>query len=307
MSRIQSTSIGGVVLRVSARDPSTRILPPAIPAYNSFITPHPGPVGDITIEVQTGPVASYLQDCGPPLFDSDSVWSISFCGDGYLLNHHPFEEGPHLWSIRSNPDFSTLTAQCDAALVTGTKNRPAVPTPIVYPLDQVILMHYLAKRRGLVVHCAGLGIGNRICIFPGRSGAGKSTVADLLRGHDDIGLLSDDRILLRGENDGIVAYGTPWPGDAGIAVNRSAPLAGIYFLNQAGKNRLVELRRSEALNRLLPVASIPWYDRGVLGDVLDFCGEVVTSVPVFELQFARDGRLGEFLTGECMIGKQVGG
>jgi hypothetical protein len=49
------------------------------------------------------------------------------------------------------------------------------------------------------------------------------------------------------------------------------------------------------LEQLLPVTSIPWYDREVLPDVLDFCGDLVSSVPAYELYFRPDPGVVDFL------------
>ena len=48
-----------------------------------------------------------------------------------------------------------------------------------------------------------------------------------------IRLLSDVRIVLRTDGDRIIAYGTPWQGDAHYASPASGELAAVFFLHQA--------------------------------------------------------------------------
>ena len=45
------------------------------------------------------------------------------------------------------------------------------------------------------------------------------------------------------------AFGTPWPGDAGIARNESVPLSGILFLCHGTSNRIEPLTLREAVEK----------------------------------------------------------
>ena len=98
-------------------------------------------------------------------------------------------------------------------------------------------------------------------------------------------MLSDDRIVAREIDGDFQAYGTPWPGEAGIALNECVPLSSIFFINHGPANRIKEISPQEALARLLPVTSIPWYDREVMEEILTFCEDLISSVPVYELDF----------------------
>jgi serine kinase of HPr protein (carbohydrate metabolism regulator) len=146
-------------------------------------------------------------------------------------------------------------------------------------------MYILARRHGALLHAAGIDINGKGYIFPGKSGAGKSTITRQFAALGDTGLLSDDRIVVRKIEGGFKAYGTPWPGEAGIALNKSVPLAGIFFINHGSANRIREITPKEALARLLPVTSIPWYDREVMDRILTFCEDLISSVPIYELDF----------------------
>jgi hypothetical protein len=83
-------------------------------------------------------------------------------------------------------------------------------------------------------------------------------------------------------------HGTPWPGDGGYARNESAPLAGIYFLTKDNKNGIREMTSHESLPRLLPVASLPWYDKEALDAPLKLCGDLIEQVPCYDFHFMPD-------------------
>jgi hypothetical protein len=187
----------------------------------------------------------------------------------------------------------------------------ALASPFCYPLDETVLMNHLSSRGGVIVHSAGLEMnvgGDEIgLVFPGASGAGKTTLSELLlEAGAGTGLLSDDRMILRTGSDGSVrAWGTPWPGDAGIARNRSVPLRSLLFLIQADADEIVPLTSGEALRRLMPVVSCPWYDRERFPGVLDTCGNVVTNVPSHELRFTRSGAVAKVLAQHAATLSQV--
>ncbi len=102
-------------------------------------------------------------------------------------------------------------------------------------------------------------------------------------------MLSDDRVVLRKIGNDFSMFGTPWPGEAGAALNKGVPLSGIFFISRERDNRVRDLTRKEALERLLPVTSIPWYDREAMGQILDFCDDLSSQVLSYELCFRLDG------------------
>jgi hypothetical protein len=294
--------IAGVSFSISGANEKTTVTPPSDPAYLHFIEQKPVKRPDIRVTVLPDSAATPDQAGKTRLFDSGRAWSMFRRGDGYLLTLNPFENEPPLWTIVADRDFSKLTANCHRSMVKEKNDRLSIPSPITYPLDQIILIHHLARKDGIIVHAAGLEYAGHASIFPGRSGAGKSSVSTILMAAGGVSLLSDDRIVIRKKDDRFVAYGTPWPGEAKIAANRKSVLGTVFFLTRAKSNRVKPLAPDEALKRLFPVTSIPWYDEKLLPEVLDFCGDLVKSASFFDLQFTLDKQLmdllADFLPGE---------
>lgn len=203
-------------------------------------------------------------------------------GSDRLLVLQPPAFAEPLWTARLNAGFTRVEIGC-RPLAVPVSVQPYYP--VRYPLDQLLLMHYLAGREGLIVHAAGVVIAGRGYIFPGRSGAGKSTLARQLAARADWLQLSDDRVIVRKLNGELRAYGTPWPGEAGVAVNRGVPLGGVLFLQQAPMDEIRAMNPPAALPLLLPTATVPWYDEELLGPVLSFCDHLVTGVPVARISF----------------------
>lgn len=239
----------------------------------------------VTLELDHFPDLGSL----PVIFDARN-WCLLRDGKTRYITRNAASSA---WIAAFDETFTDSTVFCNESMVTMTDDNVVVENPMHYPLDQIILSNILARNRGILLHCAGLEIHGKGCVFPGKSGAGKSTLSrQFLVGDTDgaVRLLSDDRVVVRDVADGRHAYGTPWPGDAGVSKNERAQLHGLFFITQGTDNRVVELSRNEALNRLLPIASIPWYDLDGLSQVLRYCETLVSDVPTFEFSFTPDQR-----------------
>ncbi len=267
----------------------------------------------------------------PVLFESGGIWHLQAEDQGYrltfidppdaavdgatsgiggLLDGRPVSAATP--ADGDPPAYDTIAlANADTTVVqvyTRQYERPyLVPpsplrNPMGYPLDQLLLMNHLATRGGAIVHSASAVVEGRGLVFPGVSGAGKSTLSRLFvaAGLGDA-LLSDDRTILRQgtstSEPAFWAMGSPWPGDARIARNAGAPLAALLFLVKAEVNRIVPVLPAEALRRLMPKVSCPWYHAELGNQVLDTCARVVESVPSFTLHFRADGEVVPLLTG----------
>lgn len=243
------------------------------------VIPEDGRKWDIDVAVTRGGI--------PELTGYDRIartdsWSLFAKTDQYVICLQPASIGHPLWYARCDSDFTRVQVQLAGDITPYN--------PIHYPLDQILLLHHLAARQGAILHAAGMICAGRGYIFPGVSGAGKTTLSRLLMANPDLLFLSDDRVIIRREktDDKPFCYGTPWPGEAGLAQNQSAPLAAVYFLRQAKENKISLLPPRAAFERFMPVASIPWYHRQFVAKLLDFFEQLVQAVPVYDFLFTPD-------------------
>jgi len=278
--------IGGVHFAISSEIPNLFQNPE--PAYRPFLITennYTGPV-DIQIHIRSG--------CMPgiekmkKIFDSGQSWSMFQNGDNFwlVLGSTSFKE-PFLLA-KINHDFTLSVVYLNEDFLNQRNGKRSLSNPAGYPLDQILLMYILARRHGALLHASAIDINGRGYIFPGKSGAGKSTITRQFVLQKDIDILSDDRIVVKNIDGAFKVYGTPWPGESGFALNKSVTLAGIFFINRSSANRIKEITGQEAMERLLPVTSIPWYDREVMPKIITFCEDLVSHVPVYELCFRPD-------------------
>ena len=273
-------------------------------SYPDFIThsSHHHPQPDIDILVTNAPAPA--DDAMQTRFDTGDAWRISSAGKKRRIEMIP-RTGPQTahWCADTDSQFAKVQLYCADHLLNTEVEPHQIQHLVQYPLDQILLVqHLLAAHKGILVHAAGAirkqGSLTQGVIFPGISGAGKSTLTRQLIDNLDWQFVSDDRIVLRVDAEKIDLYGTPWPGDAHVALNLSAPLTSLCFLSQSEHSGLESISKSRALERLLPVTSIPWYDRSLLSNALDLCEQVINRTPVYELHFQRhDTQLESVLDG----------
>ena len=219
-------------------------------------------------------------------------WRLFRAGDVRRLVWDGNNPQDPLWLAEFVPDSRTVVVYCGARLTIEADGAKLIRNPLHYPLDQLIMLYTLTRLGKGIVHSAGLVLGGRCIVAAGRSGAGKSTLSRCWAARHGIGtLLSDDRVILGcslEEGAGTEAYGSPWPGEMGVALNERKPLGALVFLSKAKENRLVPISSREAVERLFPVTSIPWFDPEYMVTSLANVERWVAGIPVYEFQFTPD-------------------
>jgi hypothetical protein len=241
------------------------------------------PTIDILLETNNFPSTEELTE----IFEDCGSWSMFKKGNEYSLVLNPSLAGGPECIARFNPCFEKVTVYCGDMDIVEVAGKKFIRNPFTYPLDQLLLMHVLAERGGALIHASGVDFYGRGFILSGRSGAGKSTLSRkfALEGND---VLSDDRVVVRKIGNEFRMFGTPWSGEAGIAKNKDLLLHGIFFIHHGGNNFIRKISPAEAVERLMPVTSIPWYDETMMAKILTFCEELVSLCPAYDLFFRPD-------------------
>jgi hypothetical protein len=300
MAERYSINIAGVHVQVTSS--SLRLSEDLELSYRAFLSP-PGSAAVRDISLDIIPLNGKNTLGIPKMYDSGESWSMHKQDDRYYISYNkPSAERP-FWIASSNEEFTNITLFCNTDIAGYEQNHGTISNPVRYPLDQIILMYYLARHGGILIHASGIEINEKGYIFAGRSGAGKTTIAEQFIARRYSELLSDDRVIIRETDDTFRVFGTPWPGKGGISQNLNVPLAGIFFLHHSKDNYIEPLGARSVLERILPVASIPWYDPGRMDDILKTCGNLIAGVPAYMLHFRPDtdvvDTFEDFLSGTC--------
>jgi len=284
--------IGDISIQVNA--PFSATLRTANPLYRSFLQ-------DRSAAAPTGRMSVRLRGDGWPsmqdaerVFDTRDSWVLFRDPSGYWLRLDRPGSGEPLWVARFKSGVGRVDLYCRFGSADARGHVP-IDLPLTYPLDQLLLMHYFAGRKGLLTHAAGWVYKGKAYLFAGASGAGKSTISELLVKARAGKMLSDERMIVREIRGKMIAFGTPWAGTAGIARAGQAPLAGIFFLKHGKANRCEKLDAAQAADRLLPMISTPWYDPDTAAPIIAFARRVCSAVPGHEFRFTPDGSAIDFI------------
>lgn len=276
--------VGGLPIDVVCRD--YPVLPEASPEYLSFVVSSGMQTSDtIPVELQVGEVCA--KAAGRVVLEAGDSWTLRKRDGAFVVTPRPGDAGePPSWEARIDAERRSVRVLCSRELLVDRDGVRCLWSPFHYPLDQVALMLMLAGE-GIIVHAAGAAVNGKGVILAGPSRAGKTTISRLC---DSAGLtvLSDDRVMVRRVGGEFRVFGTPWPGEGGYAVNQSLPLAAVVFLEKGEHERLEGITPGDSIRRLLPVASLPRFDRELAGRSLELCGDLVTCTPAYQLTFRPD-------------------
>jgi hypothetical protein len=157
--------------------------------------------------------------------------------------------------------------------------------PYFGPIIELLLMHYLAQERGIILHACGIVIEDKGILFVGESGAGKSTLARMWDQENGVDILSDDRIIVRKQGHEFRVYGTPWHGEAAFGSPREARLERIFFLSHGQENSTKEMTGLDPVSHLLTCSFPPLWDHQGMEFALEFFSQLAAHVPFQELSF----------------------
>ena len=169
------------------------------------------------------------------------------------------------------------------------------PLKIINPLVEVCLTTKLAREGGLLLHAAGVLMGHSGWVFTGPSGAGKSTLSDWFATRGAC-VLSDERLILRKVAGEILICGTPWAGTGRQAKNRSGLLTALYCIRHGeGAHALRRLPARDVRLFVLRQCFLPHWDRAAMSRTLAFLDELSERIGCFELAFAKNPDIVDYL------------
>src|SRR5271165_991870 len=237
-ARRRAISVGGISLALSGTSFDDVRLGPDLVGFESEPS-----IADIEVGVEWA--ASLQATPGKPRFDSGAVWTLFAKGSDELrfdftsptLGNKPYKR------MYADASFRNARIVLNRELL----NHHAHALPLEYPTDELLITNYLANGLGVEVHGCGLvdfETGGHL--FLGHSGAGKSTTARLWQSLRRPEILSDDRIILRLQDDGLWMHGTPWHGEARFAAPGKVRVNRIFVLQHGRRNEITPMPRTLA-------------------------------------------------------------
>lgn len=155
--------------------------------------------------------------------------------------------------------------------------------------EGVCIYRNLCKRlpmefNAYLLHSALIEYEGRGYAFAAKSGTGKSTHISLWKKAfgDKVRIINGDKPIIRYVNGEFIAYGTPWCGKEGLAVNDSVPLNAICFLERSAENSIVKISAADAVAKIVQQILTP-SDLETLDSLFPLLDMTLTSVPCYVL------------------------
>ena len=166
-----------------------------------------------------------------------------------------------------------------------------------YSLDSVLrIVHtlLLARKGGFLMHASSAIRNGRAFLFPGVSGAGKTTMARLAP--PDAALLTDEISYVTFDGGRYIAMGTPFFGElARVGENLRAPIECVYLLSKGPENKIEPVVGGDAVRGLLENILFFARDPEFVKLVFDAAVEFASRVPIRRLTFVPDSRVWELI------------
>jgi hypothetical protein len=226
---------------------------------------------------------------GDKVFDCPPIWAL-YRQNGSLV----FKIFDALPGLRRT---LILPPQFQRAKLCFADRSARFVDPFFGPTLELLVLNYLAKGRGVILHGCGMARKGKGVLFVGESGAGKSTLARVWDREKDVEILSDDRTIVRKRGSKFWMYGTPWHGDGAFGSPEGVRLQAVFFLRHGRENSVDQMKGSAAVSQLVTSSFPPYWDPRGMEFVLELLIEMTGEVPCQELSFKPDRGVIEFVDG----------
>jgi ABC-type dipeptide/oligopeptide/nickel transport system ATPase component len=138
--------------------------------------------------------------------------------------------------------------------------------------------------------------GESAYLFAGKSGAGKSTAAQLSYPRP---VLSDEATIVKIEDGRATAFNSPFRSDTEFPVNdrSSYPIEGIHMLRQAAYNMCRPMAKPEGFMELLSRVFYWSKQSEETKKITRLSKTLINTVPIYELHFRKDHTFWEEISG----------
>ncbi len=271
-------------------------------------------IGDTTISVKANPQTNALEipatyrpfikdgktDIALRMHENNSVSTVG----------EKIFESPPIWSLYRHNGVSalriyehipgygrTLVLPQDIATADLYFDNPEGNNrdPFYGPTMELLMVNYLARERGVIIHGCGIKQNDRGFIFVGESGAGKTTMANIWSREPDVEILSDDRTIVRKKNDHFWIYGTPWHGEGKFGSPGSARLEQIFFIQHGQTNSISNSTKAHSVTQFLKCSFPPFWDAEGLEYSMDVFNDLADAVPCRTLSVKADSSIIKFV------------
>lgn len=179
--------------------------------------------------------------------------------------------------------------------------RPPYEEKFHYDLFHALRLVYLylaQKHNMAALHSASILYRDKLWLFSGHSGMGKSTHTNLWKEHFGSPVINGDLNLLAIENGTPVVHGIPWCGTSEIYDTKTYPLGGIILLNKAKENTIEHLPLDQKQLLVSQRLISPSWTKELWNKNLELVEQITEHVLVCRLHCTKDFTAAEIMKQE---------
>lgn len=148
---------------------------------------------------------------------------------------------------------------------------------------------YIAQKLCMIaIHAATIDYNNKAWLLTGKSGTGKSTLAEYMHEESGISILNGDVALICIKNEVPTFCGIPWCGTSGISNNVEARLGGIIILNQGQDNYISDMIEADKVYNLMGRSFSPLFTELDVDTQIDCLKDILRNTKCFKFTFVND-------------------
>lgn len=142
---------------------------------------------------------------------------------------------------------------------------------------------YAQKMGVYALHSSSILYQDKVWLFSGPSGMGKSTQADLWQRLYQVRILNGDLNLIQLDSSTPMVFGLPWCGTSHIYSKETYPLGGVILLKKYVDNFILGLSKTEQILSITQRLISPVWTEDMLSSNLQFSNDLVIRIPVIKL------------------------
>lgn len=152
----------------------------------------------------------------------------------------------------------------------------------------IALEELLLRHGAMILHSSFISTRYGGVLFSGPSGIGKSTQADLWVKHRDAQLINGDRTIIRKNEHGWQAYGSPYAGSSKCFVNKSENIRMIVMLEQNVRCEIRKLPLIDAFVKCYSGMIVNTWNTEYVMSISELTQKLIQEIPVYLLSATAD-------------------
>lgn len=171
-----------------------------------------------------------------------------------------------------------------------------ISIPQFQQLVRISLQKILSKKQGVILHSSGIIMKDKILLFVGKPGSGKSTIMTLLSKR--FKAFSDDSIIVKKESKKFFVYNTPFiETNSWIdKINEKYEIKGLFMLKKADDYRIDQIHDTHyIISRMIKQV---WTEQEYLSQQIPIILELIANIKIFKLYFGTNQKQLEKLFSE---------